>query len=66
MLKTYINKAHDTVWQQSNDRTRLDEEIKTSFVATEDQLAFLRNVFKKYQKKNRKVLTQEELSGRAK
>jgi hypothetical protein len=66
MLKIYINKSHDTVWQQSNDRMKLDEDIKTTFNATEEQLAFLRTVFKKYSKKNKKVLTQEELSGRAK
>ena len=63
-LKIYIGKSHDTVWLQSNDRTRLDEDIKAQFSTTEAQLAHLRNVFKKYQKKNRKVLSQEELSGR--
>jgi hypothetical protein len=57
MLKIYISKSHDSLWLQSNDRTRLDEDLKTTFTATEEQLAFLRNVFKKYQKKNRKVLT---------
>jgi hypothetical protein len=64
-LKIYIGKSHDTVWLQSNDRTRLDEDIKAQFSTTEAQLAHLRNVFKKYQKKNRKVLSQEELSGRS-
>jgi hypothetical protein len=57
MLKIYISKSHENAWLQSNDRTRLDEDLKQTFLATEEQLAFLRNVFKKYQKKNRKVLT---------
>jgi hypothetical protein len=56
-LKIYISKSHDNVWLQSADRTRLDEDIKGQFQKTEELLAHLRNVFKKYQKKNRKVLT---------
>lgn len=64
-LKVYIGKSNDGVWLQSADRTRLDEDIKSQFATTEAQLAHLRNVFKKYQKKNRKVLTQDELEGRS-
>jgi len=48
MLKTYINKSHDTAWLGGNDRIRLDEDIKSLFTATEEQLQFLRSVFKKY------------------
>jgi predicted DNA-binding protein YlxM (UPF0122 family) len=48
MLKIYISKSHDSVWQQSTDRTRLDEELKSTFSATEEQLQFLRKIFKKY------------------
>ena len=65
MLKTYISKSHDTAWLSGNDRIRLDEDIKGMFNATEEQLQFLRSVFKKYQKKNKKILTQEELTHRS-
>ena len=63
MLKIYINKSHDSGWLSSNDRAKLDEDIKSTFKATEAQIAFLSNVLKKYQKKNRQVLKREHFEG---
>ena len=51
---------------QSKERILLDEEIKDMFGACEQGLSYLRDVFKRYQKKNGRKLPQFEIEARSK
>ena len=44
----------------------MDEEIKGMFKNCEDELAYLRDVFRKYQDKNKRKLSQQDIEARSK
>ena len=44
----------------------MDEEIKGMFKNCEDELAYLRDVFRKYQEKNKRKLSQQDIEARSK
>ena len=44
----------------------VDEEIKAKFASCEDELAYLRDLFKKYQEKNKRKISQKEIEARSK
>lgn len=44
----------------------MDEEIKTMFKTCEEELSYLREVFKRYQEKNKRKISQEEIEARSK
>ena len=44
----------------------MDEEIKNMFKQCEDELSYLREVFKKYQEKNKRKISQKEIEARSK
>ena len=44
----------------------MDEEIKSMFSQCEDELSYLREVFKKYQEKNKRKISQKEIEARSK
>eukprot|EP00347_Sterkiella_histriomuscorum_P002197 403369092 len=50
----------------SKERIELDEEIKKLFIACEEEHSYLRQVFKRYQEKNKRTITKKELENRAK
>jgi hypothetical protein len=43
-----------------------DEEIKEKFRQAEDELQYLREVFKRYQEKNKRKISQKEMEARSK
>jgi hypothetical protein len=51
---------------QSKERILMDEEIKSMFSQCEDELSYLREVFKKYQEKNKRKISQKEIEARSK
>jgi hypothetical protein len=51
---------------QSKERIVLDEELKGMFKQAEDELAYLRDVFKRYQEKNKRKIAQKEIEARSK
>ena len=51
----------DKIWYSSNERTEMDEEIKTTFTNCEAQLSKLRTMFKEYKKKNKEQLTKSDI-----
>lgn len=44
----------------------MDEEIKGMFKSCEEELSYLRDVFKKYQEKNKRKISQNEIEARSK
>lgn len=69
LAKVKLSERNETislVGYQSKDRVVLDEEIKSLFEQCEQQLQFLRDVFKRYSKKNQRKMTQQEIEARSK
>eukprot|EP00350_Pseudokeronopsis_sp_OXSARD2_P000229 CAMPEP_0170560878 /NCGR_PEP_ID=MMETSP0211-20121228/51628_1 /TAXON_ID=311385 /ORGANISM="Pseudokeronopsis sp., Strain OXSARD2" /LENGTH=67 /DNA_ID=CAMNT_0010875693 /DNA_START=24 /DNA_END=227 /DNA_ORIENTATION=- len=55
--KNKLKERHEKISMfgyQSKERILLDEEIKKMFGACEEELKYLRDVFKRYQKKNKR------------
>ena len=44
----------------------MDEEIKNMFKQCEEELQYLREIFKKYQEKNKRKVSQKEIEARSK
>lgn len=50
---------------QSRERILLDEELKAKFSQAEEELQYLRELFKRYQEKNKRKISQKELEVRS-
>ena len=51
---------------QSRERILLDEELKGKFKQAEEELLYLREIFKRYQEKNKRKISQKEIEARSK
>jgi hypothetical protein len=51
---------------QSKERILMDEDIKKMFKQCEEELSYLREVFKRYQEKNKRKISQAEIEARSK
>ena len=75
-IKSELKQAHEFLTQRaetiatfgysSKERVVIDEDLKTKFASAEQLLVLLRDVFKKYQKKNQRRMTKFEISSRSK